>query len=119
MTSDPDLASYFAVVAENDRPSIRQIMETNFCFNLKLEEYADLCCRSLSSFKRDFEEIFDESPGRWLQQRRVRHAATLLTTTDLSVTQVAFESGFEDLSHFSRSFKQITGASPTAYRTSR
>lgn len=66
LTSDADVASYFGVIAANDRPSIQQIMEKNFCYNLKLEDYADLCCRSLSSFKRDFEQIYHESPGRWL-----------------------------------------------------
>lgn len=116
MSSDADVASYFGVIATSDRPSIQQIMDKNFCYNLKLEEYADLCCRSLSSFKRDFEEIYHESPGRWLQQRRVRHAATLLTSTQLSITQVAFESGFADLSHFSRAFKRIAGTSPKEYR---
>ena len=118
MSCDPLLATYFNRIADSSRPSLHQIMEQNFCFNLKLEDFAELCHCSLSTFKRDFQEHFDESPGKWLLQRRVRHAANLIANTDLSVTQVAFESGFEDLSHFSRSFKKVMGTNPTDYKKS-
>jgi AraC-like DNA-binding protein len=116
MNSDPSLTSYFSSLTENDGPSLSQIMEKNFCFNMKLEEFADLTHRSLSSFKRDFQQAFNESPGKWLLKRRVQHAANLLSNTDMSVTQVAFESGFEDLSHFSRAFKNTLGISPTDHK---
>ncbi len=118
MSSDPTLAAYFTLVADDDKPSLQQIMEHNFCFNLRLEEYADLTHRSLSSFKRDFQNQFGEAPGKWLQKRRVRHAANLLSNTRMSVTQIAFESGFEDLSHFSRAFKKIMGVNPSDYKKS-
>ncbi len=116
ITSDPMLTAYFKSVGEGDKPSLRQVMERNFCFNLKLEQFADLTHRSLSTFKRDFQETFGESPGRWLLKRRIKHAAHLIKNTDLSFSQITFESGFEDLSHFSRSFKKIIGSSPSDYR---
>jgi len=118
ISSDPQLTSYFAMVANSQAPSLRQIMENNFCFNLKLEEYADLAHRSLSSFKRDFNDHFGEAPGKWLQKRRVQHAANLISNTRMSITQIAFESGFEDLSHFSRAFKKVMGTSPSTYKSS-
>jgi len=93
-------------------------MEKNFCFNLKLEDYADLSHRSLSTFKRDFKQQFNQSPGKWLSQRRVHYAANLVVNSNLSVSQVAFESGFEDLSHFSRVFKEIMGSNPSEYKKS-
>ncbi len=116
MNCDPVLAAYFANVADNEKPSLRQIMEKNFCFNLKLEEFAELAHRSLSTFKREFQEQFGESPGKWLLQRRVHHAANLITNTKMNVTQVAFESGFEDLSHFSKAFKNVLGMTPSEYK---
>jgi len=115
---DPLLASYFKDMTECDKPSLKQIMEKNYCFNLKLEDYAELSHRSLSTFKRDFQQHFNESPGKWIIKRRVEHAANIIANTDQSISQVAFESGFEDLSHFSRVFKKIIGKNPSEYKKS-
>jgi len=116
MSCDPLLTSYFCDLSECNRPSLQQIMEKNYCFNLKLEDYAELCHRSLSTFKRDFQQIYNETPGKWIMKRRVKHAANLLVNSAQTVTEVAFETGFEDLSHFSRVFKQITGKAPSEYK---
>ena len=111
-----DLAAHFCGIGASDSPSVAEIMEANFRFNLSLEEYAKLCHCSLSSFKRDFQAQFQESPGKWLLGRRLDHAARLLRNSQMNVTEVAFESGFEDVSHFSRVFKERFGAPPMAYR---
>ncbi len=116
MNSDPCLAAYFCDLHQTDRPSLHDIMEKNFCFNLNLDQYAELTQRSLSSFKREFKEIFSDTPGKWLTKRRVKHAAYLIANSDLSISQLAYESGFEDLSHFSRAFKKIMGLSPSDYK---
>jgi AraC-like DNA-binding protein len=118
INSDPLLTAYFNSLTESDRPSLQQIMEKNYLFKLKLEDYAELCHRSLSTFKRDFQQIYNETPGKWIMKRRVERAANILANSNLSVSQVAFETGFEDLSHFSRIFKQITGKNPTEYKKS-
>lgn len=110
------LAAYFRAMGAGDAPSVVEIMEANFRFNLSLEEYAKLCHRSLSSFKREFQAHYRESPGKWLVQRRLEHAARLLRNSPMNVTEIAFESGFEDVSHFSRVFKQRFGVPPLAYR---
>ena len=118
MNSDPTLTSYFSTIAESSKPDLSEIMEKNFCYNLRLEEYADLAHRSLSAFKRDFKEYYSETPGRWLTQRRARHAAQLLANTNNSISQIAFECGFEDVSHFSKVFKTNFGCSPSEYKNS-
>lgn len=96
--------------------SLRVIMEDNFCFNLTLEQYAQLCNRSLSAFKRDFQKIFQATPGKWLLAKRLDYARTLLSNTEKTVSEVAFESGFENLSHFSRVFRERFSMSPAALR---
>lgn len=116
MESSDILTTYFKGLGENNRTPIQQVMEKNYCFNLKLENYAELCHCSLSTFKREFASLYQESPGKWLIKKRVNHAANLLVNTDMSVSQVAFESGFEDLSHFSRAFKTKMGQTPKEYR---
>jgi AraC-like DNA-binding protein len=75
-----------------------------------------MCHRSLSTFKREFRKHYGVSPGRWLLDRRLEHSASLLLTTEMSVTEVMLECGFEDLSHFSRAFKEKFGQAPSAYR---
>ncbi len=100
------------------KPTIPSVMEQNFRLPLPLEGFAKLAQRSLSSFRRDFEQAYEMPPGRWLQQRRLRHAAHLLEHTGLPVTQAALEAGFRDASHFSHAFKAQYGCSPSAFRES-
>jgi AraC-like DNA-binding protein len=114
--SNRSLAAYFQSIARCEAPSVREIMEANFRFNLSLEEFAKLCHRSLSTFKRDFRNHFNESPGKWLLRRRLDYAAKLLQRKRTQITEVVFESGFEDVSHFSRVFKARFNVSPSAYR---
>ncbi len=114
--TNSELAAYFCRVGASDAPSVAEIMRANFRYNLSLEEYAKLCHRSLSSFKREFQAQFREPPGRWLLRQRLEHSADLLRNSSLNVTEIAFESGFEDVSHFSRVFKERFGATPLAFR---
>jgi AraC-like DNA-binding protein len=114
--TNSELADYFRTSGASDSPSVSQIMDANFRFNLSLEEYAKLCHRSLSSFKRAFQAHFQQSPGKWLLQQRLDYSAKLLCNSSMNVSEIAFESGFEDVSHFSRVFKGRFGVSPMAYR---
>jgi AraC-like DNA-binding protein len=115
-STNPELAAYFREIGASESPSIAEIMGANFRYNLSLEEYAKLCHRSLSSFKREFRARFHESPGKWLLQRRLDYSVTLLRGSQMNVTEIVFESGFEDVSHFSRVFKARFGVPPMAYR---
>jgi len=110
------LAAYLKSLTGSGKTSIREIMEANFCYNLSLDDYAQMCNRSLSSFKRDFQRHFGISPGKWLRNKRLEYSATLLHHSDLNISQIVFESGFEDLSHFSRVFKEKFGISPFRFR---
>lgn len=109
--------SYFcSLMSEPRSVSLQRVMNDNYCFNLKLEQYAQLCNRSLSAFKRDFEKQFDRTPGKWLMEKRLQHARFLLCNRHKSVSEAAFESGFENQSHFSRAFKNRFGMSPAAVK---
>ena len=114
--SNPALSAYFRSTAAADAPSISAIMEMNFRYNLPLNAFAQMSHRSLSSFKREFQKLYGVSPGKWLLDRRLEHAASLLRTTTLSITDTMFECGFEDLSHFGRAFKEKFGRTPSACR---
>lgn len=113
---NPELASYFVSLAKKEQASLKQIMMDNFLYHLTLEEYATLCHRSLSTFKRDFKETFGESPGKWLNKQRLNYARMRLLSTEESINDVAFHSGYQATSHFIRSFKKLFGLPPEQYR---
>jgi AraC-like DNA-binding protein len=114
--NNPMLSYYFRSLAASDGPSIPAIMESNFSHNLSIEAFAQLCHRSLSSFKREFQKLYGTSPGKWLLERRLQHSRSLMQTTGLSITEIVFECGFGDVSHFSKTFKKKFGCPPNAYR---
>ena len=114
--SNPELSAYFQSLLKSDAPPLSHVMEANFCYNLGLEDFAKLSHRSLSAFKRDFRKYYNQSPGKWLLQKRLDYSAVLLKNPALNVSQAALDCGFEDLSHFSRAFKEKFGMSPANYR---
>ena len=112
-----ELLSYFcSLMHEPQSILLNRVMEDNFCYNLKLEVYAQLSNRSLSAFKRDFEKYFHSSPGKWLLEKRLRHAMHLINQQHKTVGEAAFESGFQSASHFSRVFKTRFGKAPAALK---
>lgn len=114
--NNPVLASYFCSVFKNQVPKLSEIMETNYRYNLSIENYAEMCHRSLSSFKRDFMKHFEETPGKWLLRKRLEYSAMLLRSGNQNISQVVFESGFENQSHFTRAFKSKYGLTPLKFR---
>lgn len=96
--------------------NLEAFMNTNFRFNVPLAQLAFLTGRSLAAFKRDFEKLFQTSPNRWLQQKRLEEAYYLLFDKKMKPKDVYLEVGFETLSHFSYSFKNKFGVSPSGIR---
>lgn len=90
-------------------------MEHTYTMPLKVEDYATLSGRSLASFKRDFKKQYNQSPGMWIKARRLEKARELLSHSKKSVTEVCFEVGYENISHFIKSFKEYHGVTPRQY----
>jgi AraC-like DNA-binding protein len=111
-----ELTDYFISLCQNQLYHMSRVMEQNFAYNLKLEEFAQLCHMSLSTFKKAFREYYHTTPAVWLKQRRLDIALHQLLTSDSSINQISFESGFEDTSHFIRVFKQKHNLTPLQYR---
>lgn len=108
--------NYFSELCRSAKPSIKEIMESNFFSNLSMEEFAKLCGRSLSGFKQDFKTIYHTTPGKWLQEKRLEYSRYLLETTSISLDEVCMEIGFENLSHFIRVFKSRYGVTPGRFK---
>jgi transcriptional regulator GlxA family with amidase domain len=71
---------------------------------------------SEAHFARSFKEAFGVPPHRYLLTRRLERAKTLLRDTDLPVTEIAFQAGWESLGTFGRTFRDVTGESPGELR---
>jgi len=91
-------------------------MEANYMFNLTIPQYAQLAQRSVATFRREFYAHYQTSPHKWLTSKRLEHSRLLLDTSKKNISEVAYDSGFENLSHFSRIFKEKYGSSPLEYR---
>ncbi len=114
--SNKQLLAYILHLNDDIKTPIWQIMENNYIYNLTLKEFARISSRSLAAFKREFVEYYHTTPGKWLTGKRLKHAGYLLKTTNQSISEIAFNSGFENNSHFSRIFKEKFGLSPLQYR---
>jgi AraC-like DNA-binding protein len=92
---------------------ILDFMNENYMYDLSLEEIASYTGRCLAVFKRDFKKVSHLSPQKWLIQKRLKVAHDKIRNEGKKVSDVCFEVGFKNLSHFSRVFKQQFGYAPT------
>ena len=97
---------------------IRQAVTANIDNNITVEELAFLCNISLSTFKRRFAKVFGTSPNKWLLEKRMQKAAQMLRQGKYKASEIYFELGYENLSSFIQSFKQVHGITPRQYQLS-
>jgi AraC-like DNA-binding protein len=71
---------------------------------------------SEAHFARSFKEAFGVPPHRYLLTRRIERATALLRDTDLPIIEIAFQTGWESLGTFGRTFRDVTGKSPSELR---
>lgn len=117
--SDPAntaLHAYINSIEDQHKTPLWEIMETNYTYNLSIAEFARMAQRSVAAFNREFREYYHTSPAKWLIQKRLEYAKTLLDSSKKNITEIAYASGFENLTHFSRVFKEKYGASPLQHR---
>ena len=113
LQNQPELAGIFFDFGKPEKINLEAFMNRNFRFNVSLQRYAYLTGRSLSAFKRDFKQIFNETPNRWLIQKRLQEAYFLIDKKNKKPSEIYLELGFENLSHFSYAFKKQFGLTPT------
>jgi AraC family transcriptional regulator, exoenzyme S synthesis regulatory protein ExsA len=109
---DPKVRRILGALEEPGKIDLAAFMEQNFMFNLPLERFSYLTGRSLTTFKKDFKNIFHTTPGRWLMQKRLERAHYQIGVQGQKPGDVYIALGFENLSHFSFAFKKRFGVSP-------
>lgn len=109
----PELSGMFFNYTKPGKIDLGKFMLANFKFNVSLQRFAFLTGRSLSSFKRDFKAIFNDTPSHWLIQKRLEEAYYLIDKKNQKPSDIYLDLGFEDLSHFSFAFKNLFGFTST------
>lgn len=109
----PELSGVFFDFGKPEKLNLEAFMNKNFKFNVSIQRFAYLTGRSLSAFKRDFKETFNDTPNHWLKERRLQEAHFLIDKKNKKSSEIYLELGFEDLSHFSFAFKKQFGQTPT------
>lgn len=94
----------------------REIIASNIYSSINIEELAQFTNLSVSSFKREFEKIFNEAPARYIKNKKLEKAIALLENTEQRISEIAYDCGFNDIAHFSKSFQDKYNNSPTNFR---
>lgn len=113
-------ASGFALeVNGQDHERIGKIysyVEKNFLQEVHLEEAAGMANMTVPAFCRYFKRLTNRTFTKFVNEFRVAHACRMLRDDHQTIAAVSYESGFNNLSHFNKQFKAITGVSPRDYR---
>lgn len=91
-------------------------IQENYRKNLMMEDIAAIAGISSRHFSRKFREFYHMTPARYIQTLRINRACMLLENTNLTITEIAQRSGFEDGNYFSSCFKSVKKVSPSVYR---
>lgn len=98
--------------------SIKEVVNNHLFSDLSIEDLASLAKLSVSTFNRTFQTLFKATPANYIKRKRLERAKELLEMSTLTVSEIAFQTCFKDVAHFSRSFKAVHHCSPSAFRLS-
>ena len=102
--------------SSRERERFTNAIMLGIVYNLSIEELATMCCYSVSTFKRRFNQHFNESPHKWLLRCRLMLAAKIMSKTDISITELSSLCGFVNVSHFIATFRRHFGVTPSSLK---
>lgn len=114
-----DLLLVAAKAPDNGIHAAIRLIRESLHRHVSVDELARVACMSVSSLHRNFQRQFGTTPARLANDYRVAEAKKMLREGDERTEALAFRLGFSDASHFSRTFRKMTGESPLEYRKSR
>lgn len=93
-----------------------QFIQSNFGDNLDISQIAGAASISTSECLRCFRDTIGMTPIQYLKQYRIQQAAELLDNSTAKIADIAHRCGFQEMSYFAKTFRQITNYTPSAYR---
>ena len=112
----PSHLHFLSALFNKNATEFKSTIKNNLYSSLSIEELALLCGMSISTFKRNFKETFNENPAEYLLRLKLIRCSKLLLSSDQRISDIAYDCGFESLSTFNRSFKAHFNDSPSNYR---
>ena len=91
-------------------------INTNFKDHISLDQIANVANTTVPAFCRYFKKVTGKTFTKLVNEYRVVHATKLLSESMMSITDISFECGFNNFSHFNKIFKEITGKNASGYR---
>ena len=110
------IAELMANLFSPRQANLKDVIQNHLFSDFSMNELAQLAGLSLSSFKRAFQNIYHDTPANYLRTKKMEKAIDLLKRSDYSVSEICFQIGFNDTSHFTKAFKKHTQQSPLAFR---
>lgn len=101
---------------DEDIIQIQIWLQDNHSKNIALPQVAAQFDMSVRNLNRRFKAATDKSPLQFLQGIRIESAKDLLQTSNLSISEIAYKSGYQDVSHFTKRFKKLMSTTPSDYR---
>ena len=96
--------------------TFKQVIEAHLFSQSSIEELAHENNLSLSSFKREFAKLYNDTPANYIKNKKLEKAAKLLLVSTERISDIAFDCGFNDLANFTKSFGEKYHTTPTNYR---
>lgn len=115
-TQGTDFLSFLLAAKDDQTSHFINVVQSNKLNKLTLKELSFLANMSVSTFKREFEKHFQESPIKWFQNQRLEHAAFLLKNEAKRASDIFEAIGYESLSNFVQAFKTKFGVTPKQFQ---
>lgn len=112
----PHYYETFPTLGNKRIDKIISYINSNYTRSLSLKEIAEMASMNSSAFCRYFKENTGKTLLQYIMDMRVGYACKLLAVDGMDISQIALECGFDSITHFNRTFKQLTGLTPTQYR---
>lgn len=114
-SNSESILTLFSQLFTNQETNLKEIVNAHLFSDCTVQDLAYLAHMSESTFKRRFKELYHDSPANFFKVKRLERAAELLSLPNLTITEITFQVGLNDVAHFSRSFKSMYGCSPKSY----
>ncbi len=117
--SAQSITEVFSELFTSRSTGIKEVVSVHVYSNLSVPELAQLCGMSISTFKREFERVYNQSPNNYLIDQRLQKSSELLQNTQKTISEIAYETGFNDPAYFARLFKKRLNLTPSEFRLSK